>query len=157
VIHRLLELAARSPSRAVEDNAGDILSVYGLDPARADEAVGVVRSVMASDIWQRAQQSQQCFTEPPFHIFAAEIGQDAPLPTVLRGAIDLVFREGDEWVLVDYKTTDPEREGLHDLVEKYAPQVRLYVRAWERATSGRVKEAGLFFTRTGEFVLIPIA
>jgi ATP-dependent helicase/nuclease subunit A len=78
-------------------------------------------------------------------------------PVFLTGAIDLAFFEDDGWVIADYKTDRlPEAlaevaagdrdQALGQLVEFYAPQVRLYTRCWEDITGERVKETGLFFT-----------
>jgi ATP-dependent helicase/nuclease subunit A len=65
---------------------------------------------------------------------------------VLEGVVDLVFREPDGWVVVDYKTdlgTDPTFAARQ---EAYRRQVDLYADAWSRLTGERVKERILFFT-----------
>jgi ATP-dependent helicase/nuclease subunit A len=65
---------------------------------------------------------------------------------VLEGVIDLVFREGDGWVVADYKTdvgTDPDFPGR---LVSYRRQVELYADAWTRLTGEPVKERVLFFT-----------
>jgi ATP-dependent helicase/nuclease subunit A len=76
--------------------------------------------------------------------------------TVVRGVIDLVFGEEDGWVVVDYKTDAVQGKGALDAAAaKYAPQVRLYARAWERGTGEKVKETWLLFTGPG--ALVPVA
>jgi ATP-dependent helicase/nuclease subunit A len=65
---------------------------------------------------------------------------------VLEGVIDLAFREGDGWVVADYKTdvgTDPDFPGR---LASYRRQVELYADAWSRLTGEPVKERVLFFT-----------
>ncbi|HET9948585.1 MAG TPA: UvrD-helicase domain-containing protein, partial [Longimicrobiales bacterium] len=73
---------------------------------------------------------------------------DEPL-VVLEGVIDLVFREPDGWVVVDYKTdvgTDPDFGRRR---AAYRRQVELYAEAWGRLTGEPVKERALFFTSQG--------
>ena len=80
--------------------------------------------------------------------------REAAVPVLVRGSIDLVFKEPDGWVIVDYKT-DSVTGGKPDaLVEKYAPQVRLYADSWERITGEKVKEMGLYFSRANLFAPI---
>jgi ATP-dependent exoDNAse (exonuclease V) beta subunit len=88
------------------------------------------------------------------------------VPVVLSGAVDLVFREEDGWVIADYKTdrlpaaldgaAAADRESaLAALVDHYRPQVALYSRFWARITGEPVKESGLYFTALDRWV--PIA
>lgn len=70
-------------------------------------------------------------------------GLEGPPDTLLHGTIDLVFREGDEWFVVDYKT-DAIANRLDALTEYYAPQVRLYADFWSRLTAAPTR-GGLFF------------
>ena len=50
---------------------------------------------------------------------------------IIEGVADLVFEEGDAWVVVEFKTdVEIGRQGL----EKYRRQVGLYVAAVARAT-----------------------
>ncbi len=57
---------------------------------------------------------------------------------VVSGAVDLLYRDGDEWVIVDYKTDrDPEAGALR---ERYTPQGAAYAVAVEAATGRRVRE-----------------
>jgi ATP-dependent helicase/nuclease subunit A len=104
----------------------------------------VVGQVISSAIWQRALQSRQHLTEVPFEIKTEE---DA-LPALARGVIDLAFKEDDGWVLVDYKTDSAK--DTKGLAKHYAPQLEIYSRAWQECTSEKVKEASIYFVRTGE-------
>ena len=151
VIHSLLEVAMKEPSADLERLAGDALAERELDPGLARTAAYVVRGVMASDIWGRARASERFLTEVPFQVLA---GEETSVPTVLRGAIDLVFKEDGGWVVVDYKT-DAFRGSPDALVEQYAPQVRLYATAWERCSGEPVRETALYFVKKN--LLVPFA
>ncbi len=83
--------------------------------------------------------------------------QDEQAPTaatVLRGVIDLVFREPDGWVIVDYKTDKAAKQNQAKLTQLYEPQLKHYVQAWRQMTGELVKEAGFFFTETQSYVTI---
>jgi hypothetical protein len=56
---------------------------------------------------------------------------------VVSGAIDLLYRDGDEWVVVDYKT---DRAAAAVLRERYTPQGAAYAVALEAATGDVVRE-----------------
>jgi len=148
-IHELLELAMRQPEVDIVGWARTILVENELDPGHAEAAAEDVSSVMSSEIWRRSLASPRTLTEVPFEILLDDIEP----PTLVRGAIDLIFAGEDGWVLVDYKTDRITSSiTVEDLALAYAPQVRLYSKAWERATGERVNEAGLYFVRVGVFV-----
>jgi ATP-dependent helicase/nuclease subunit A len=149
------------------------------DPAKSRELAGLVGAIIRSGFWRRAMRSERRFLEVPFSVRVgpedAEYGDLAyraglvPLaggrpvvllpeaPVFLSGAIDLLFKEKDGWVIADYKTdripdavldrgAEEANLALGALVEYYRPQVRLYTRFWEKITGERVKESGLYFT-----------
>jgi ATP-dependent exoDNAse (exonuclease V) beta subunit len=77
------------------------------------------------------------------------------LPVLVRGVIDLAFREAAGWAIVDWKT-DAVRTPV-ELAERkrhYAPQVRLYADIWARITGEPIAERGLFFTAANRYELL---
>ena len=64
---------------------------------------------------------------------------------VIEGYVDLVFREAEGWVLVDYKS---DREPSPQTIEGYEAQIRAYVEAF-RGTGEPVTGACLLFTGSG--------
>ncbi len=152
VIHALLDLVAKDPEADLIRAAEVLLPEYELDPSLARDAAEVAVSVTQSAIWLRARGSELCLTEAPFVI---QLKQDG-LPTILRGAIDMAFREGDGWVLVDYKTDNLSGSSAESLARKYAPQLLLYRQAWEECTGEFVAEVGFYFTNNSSYVQIPV-
>jgi ATP-dependent helicase/nuclease subunit A len=147
-IHELLELAMRHPDADLLPWARTVLAESDIDRVHAGAAADTVASVTGSDIWKRALASGRRLTEVPFHIM---LDYTEP-PTLIRGAIDLVFSEGNGWVLIDFKTDTVSSPGdAEALMSKYAPQLRLYGQAWEACTGEKIVEAGLYFVRSGEF------
>ena len=67
----------------------------------------------------------------------------------VHGAIDLVYRSGGSWRLVDFKTDELRGRPLAVAAEPYLPQLALYASALEHATKER-PAASLLFLRTGD-------
>ncbi len=155
VVHLLLEAAAQQPETDLLGLARASLEQQGLDPALAEKAVETVRAVMGSDIWIRAQASPCRLVEVPFQTLMPTDPNDAnSVPTILRGVIDLVFREDQGWVVVDYKTDTRPKEDLGGLVEHYRGQVETYAQTWQETTGEPVAEKGLYLTHPGLYVEI---
>jgi ATP-dependent helicase/nuclease subunit A len=165
VIHFLLETALREPGSDLEGQARAALEEQGLPPSRASEALAVVAAVQASEIWRRAAVAGRLLVEVPFEIClqpgdplllmgAGGLGAGA-VPVLVRGVIDLAFREAAGWAIVDWKT-DAVRTPV-ELAERtrhYAPQVRLYADIWARITGEPLAERGLFFTAANRYELL---
>ncbi len=74
---------------------------------------------------------------------------------LLRGTIDLLFEEGGERILLDYKTDRVPRHGVQRAAQRYAPQIQLY--AAGLAKSGRPADrAVLFYLRHAKPIDIDI-
>ncbi|MFA7297595.1 MAG: UvrD-helicase domain-containing protein [Dehalococcoidia bacterium] len=67
----------------------------------------------------------------------------------VHGTLDLLYRQGDEWHIVDFKTDDLRGRSPEEVGAPYLSQLGLYAGALERAT-GRVPTASLAFLRTGQ-------
>ena len=73
---------------------------------------------------------------------------------LVQGIIDAYFMEGDEIVLVDYKTDRVKRGQEQKLIDLYHVQLEDYARALERMTGKRVKEKIIYsFTLHKEILL----
>ncbi len=155
VLHLMLERAAIDDRTDLAGLARASLQQQGLEIALAEQALETVRAVMASEIWKRAQASQNCLAEVPFQTLLPEgTEKTVSLPTILRGVIDLVFREDPGWVIVDYKTDARPETEIPQLVEHYRGQIDTYTRFWQDMTGERVAERGLYFTHTGLYVVL---
>lgn len=137
VVHLLLQAAMEDPSARLEALAVPLLEERDLDPGLAVESVDLVRKAMQTTLWERAKAASRCLTEVPFHILA---NHTEGIPTIVRGVVDLAFREEDGWVLVDYKTYRGGMGDPTDQAAKHLPQLRLYADVWERALGEPVKE-----------------
>ncbi len=141
-IHRILELASRGAAFDVAAAAATALSGEEISEAHLDRAITTVRDVLASDLWARALASGARFVEVPFSLqvrgedlpvsVRSVTAAEQPLPTVIRGVIDLVFADpvDGSWTVVDWKT-DSVASGSEAMLDAhYRPQVELYAECW---------------------------
>jgi ATP-dependent helicase/nuclease subunit A len=137
LVHGLLEHAVRHPVASREDLRRLALWLTFEDPSLRpviDTAIDTALAVVASDKLRRAQSSDERHAEVPF---AVVVEDEDGRPAVVTGAIDLVYRDGGVWCIVDYKTdcdTGPLRA-------RYEAQVKAYADAWERIVGGPVTTA----------------
>ncbi|MBM4094955.1 MAG: hypothetical protein FJ276_36930, partial [Planctomycetes bacterium] len=131
------------------------LGEQGLDATLAEHAVAIVHDVMASDVWRRAHASPWRFSEIPFQtLMPPDPGAISAVPTILRGVIDLVFREADGWVVLDYKTDSRSEAELPALVAHYRGQMKNCADFWQATVGEPVVEQGLYFTHAKRYLRI---
>ncbi|MBK6403625.1 MAG: PD-(D/E)XK nuclease family protein [Holophagales bacterium] len=146
-VHEAMELLL-DPERVPPSSAEDAVAATSpaLDPAGVAEAVSLVDRLLAHPVVARARVSRRRFVELPV-LFRDEAFEGSPL---VEGKIDLLFEEGDGWVVVDWKTdristaaARTEREAL------YTPQLASYARALSAVLGPGtiVKEMVLAFAR----------
>ena len=153
VVHEVLAAAGEGAGGdALEQFARDLLIEYERPvddtgtPTELRALLALVASVRASDIWARATASPERHSEIPFAV-NRNGGDDHP--EVLEGVIDLVFRDGDRWVVADYKTDSGDDPEFGERVTRYRAQVDLYAECWEQLTGEEVGERALVFTAQG--------
>src|SRR5439155_25967487 len=122
VLHQLFEAMLRDETLDIRLYAENLLKDEERDVVELVEVMRVVEAVQSSPLWQRVKSADERYVEIPFalKVPAAELGLDGPPETLLHGTIDLVFREKNEWFVVDYKT-DSTANRLDALAEYYAP------------------------------------
>ena len=105
----------------------------------------------SSPLGQRIMKSKRVVREASFEleIFASSVYDvDDDSKILLQGVIDCYFYEGDEIVIVDYKTD--YYEDINEIKEKYALQLQYYKLAIEKICKKTVKNSYfyLFFTKS---------
>ncbi|MBQ6671536.1 MAG: UvrD-helicase domain-containing protein [Firmicutes bacterium] len=118
-----------------------------IDPQR-------VAAFFASELGKRAVASPEVRREAPFILSTSLDGR----PIVVQGVIDCCFKEGDGYVLVDYKSSyvdekDPE-SSKEILLERYREQLRLYKEALETIEGRKVTESALYLFGLNDWVSI---
>jgi ATP-dependent helicase/nuclease subunit A len=150
VLHGLLEAAMRDEAPDLKILAGNLLRAEELPAELLADVLRVAASVTSSELWTRAKHASRRFVEVPFEILVPreELGiSDGPADVLLKGAMDLVFEEKSEWLIVDWKS-DAVGANLQGLIAHYAPQVRIYRAYWKRLARQPAR-AGLYFMDNG--------
>ncbi len=118
-----------------------------IDPMAAAAAADLGRPDLADEA---AELARACWRSAPVRA-AAALAENEPDAVhrelaigamvggaIVSGAVDLLYRDGEQWVVVDYKT---DRGATEDVLrERYAPQGAAYAVAVEAATGGVVRE-----------------
>ena len=107
------------------------------------EALDLVQATARAPFWNQARASAEAHVEVPFAIRARDAKPG--VPALLFGAIDLVYRAGEGWKIVDYKTD----RGADDEAfrQRHGLQLVEYRTAWERITGEKVQSAELVRVR----------
>lgn len=110
-----------------------------------------LRAFFSSDLYRRIAASDRVEKEWQFFVRIGELAlpEDSALyrsyagtDGILIGTMDLLFREADGWVLVDYKTDYVQKP--EELTEKYTMQLALYCKAAEYILGEPVRQAFLY-------------
>lgn len=175
VVHRAIELLGKGD--VLEAELADAIAMLAAEEGLASEHIGeaerLVRSLLASELWQRSLRARRRLFEVPLMLrkradevsvlggtgdMEAEAAATLETGTIgsvehayVRGVIDFAFEEEDGWVIVDFKTDSVTEEKLQSFVDFYRPQVQAYANEWERSFGYRVKESGLYFVQLGRW------
>ncbi|QIB26361.1 helicase-exonuclease AddAB subunit AddA [Caloranaerobacter azorensis] len=111
--------------------------------------ISKILNFFKSSIGQRIISAEKLYKEVPFVLRkkAKEIIKDVngcDEELLIQGVIDCYFEEGNEFVLVDYKTDFVYGGYLENIVKKYKVQLELYKEALEKITGKKVKESYLY-------------
>lgn len=167
--HRIMELLDDEMFLGTDLNRGKVfawmkgLAEKGYIPKEYPESVWAddVITFLGSGLGKRmaaAYKEGRLMREKPFMmgVSASELKSAfPPEETVLiQGIIDAWFFEGDDIVLMDYKTDKVDTE--EELEKRYRIQLEYYKRALEAATGKRVKEIFIYSFRFGKDIALDI-
>ena len=149
LVHRLLQQAAAAPSEDLHALAVRLAGELDAPAEAAESACSLTEAALASPLMTRARDAEACWHELPFSLKTDD--------GLVEGVIDLVFREGDNLVVVDYKTDRIAVTHVAEAAEAYAPQLSSYADALERLTGMSASERIVFFLRPKVEVSLPVA
>lgn len=134
LVHKALEACGKGNRKDLPELLVNWMIEEDLDISGKDELLVLVDGIMKSDMWERVMRAEVKYFELPFSITDGN--------TVFSGAMDLVFKEKEGWVIVDYKTddfnADPARKAAYD------KQLDMYADFWEKLTGEKVKDKLLY-------------
>lgn len=117
-----------------------------------------IEEFFKSEIGMRMKLSNEVKREVPFVIkkkaneIIGSLNKDDVI--LIQGIIDCYFLEGEDAVIIDYKTDEVPMGGIEALKEEYSPQILSYKEAVEKITGRKVKECFLYLFDIGESVKI---
>ncbi len=125
-----------------------------------EQAAGIdlelVRGFLDSDLGCRLRQAERVWRELPFslRLDAAELygAECAGEYVFVQGIVDCIWREGQNVVLIDFKSDQVTEENLAIVANRYRVQLDLYPRATEELFGLPVTERYLYFLRLGQAV-----
>ena len=149
IVHKVLDTLISDES-ALPETISLILEDNAENYITEDFLETIAKEFKKRDLWERIQKSDAVYTEVPFSFKAYAdtelsgelLGED----TYVRGFIDLVFKDENGWVIVDYKTHD-EKELAHDIRAEHEKQLESYKEIWEKITGEPVIETTIFYIR----------
>ncbi|OGD17274.1 hypothetical protein A2V47_06045 [Candidatus Atribacteria bacterium RBG_19FT_COMBO_35_14] len=154
-VHRIFDyLIKEDPEEQLLSlHAEKALEKQGISPKRKVELEELVQKFKKSDLYRRLKKAELKYSEVPFtiniepaHPLHAELNQQDSRPIILSGTIDLVFKETDGWVVIDYKTDRPKNEKDYSkLTEVYQKQIAIYSQVWQDITGEPVKQSSIYF------------
>lgn len=121
--------------------------------------VDKILNFFRSNIGKRILKADKVYKEAPFILkkMAADVIddlEDCSEEVLIQGIIDCYFEEGEELILVDYKTGHVFGGDIKAVVERYRVQMELYKEALEKITEKKVKESYIYLFDIDEEVLI---
>jgi len=149
LVHRLFEKLDWGQADSLEEMAtieGKNLGATGPMIKRAGE---MVKEAIRSPILQRVIKSSSYHKEVPFTYKSNG--------TIFEGVMDVVFKEEDGLVVLDFKTDLVEKDNLNLKVEHYKPQARVYSDAIKNIFGKPPKEVILFFLHLMEPVSLKLS
>ncbi len=146
-IHKFMQFADfKAASRSPEEEIARLVERQFISPQEAQwVSPQKVSSFFESGIGKRMLASPRLLREYRFlGEVSAEIagGEPGEEPISIQGVMDCLFFEGEEMVIVDYKTD--RVKGPEELVARYAGQLALYEEIAQKALGHPVKEKILY-------------
>ncbi len=128
-VHRAMELCDLDDAGSPRRQAAAACDELGR-PDLAERAAELADACWRAAPVRAAARSPEVYREVPVGVVVGG--------TIVSGAVDLLYRDGAEWIVVDYKTDRVADPGT--LRERYAPQGAAYALAVEAATGGVVRD-----------------
>jgi ATP-dependent exoDNAse (exonuclease V) beta subunit len=134
----------------LEQIADDVCKEGAITDETAD-VISMCRACLDAPSVKRAIALRSWWREVPFMIDHARAGEAVERAPLTNGRVDLVFRDGDELVVVDYKT---DKEVTEDIAEQYARknhagQGEVYAQGLATASGLKVREVAFVYCKAG--------
>ena len=137
-VHAVLQTVDLATGAGLEDIAKAQATAEGVSH-QLEDVIRLARNALDSDIVRRAVASGRFWREASV---AAPVGNG-----VVEGFVDLLFEEGGELIVVDYKTDSLAQDEAEGASQRYRLQGGSYALAVQRATGMTVRGVVFLFLR----------
>ena len=129
----------------------ELLSKEEFKAIRVNKIFNFFKSNLGKRVLNAYNNGDKVYKELPFFTEISPLDVDDTLPedikdekVRLQGVIDCFFYEGDDIVLIDYKTDYVEEGNEEEMISKYTVQMNYYKSALKKITGKEVKESYLY-------------
>ena len=129
----------------------ELLSKEEFKAIRVNKIFNFFNSNLGQRLLAAHNNGDKVYKELPFFTEISPLDVDDTLPedikdekVRLQGVIDCFFYEGDDIVLIDYKTDYVENGNEEEMISKYTVQINYYKSALKKITGKEVKESYLY-------------
>ncbi len=149
-VHMVMERISLPDAADLEQIAEDVCLEGDIAHDQQD-VISMCRACLDSPSVKRAIELGSWWREVPFVINHAPQGEAAERAPLTNGRVDLVFRDHDQLVVVDYKT---DKDVTLDTAEEYAlkhhaGQGEVYAQGLATATGLEVREVAFVYCKAG--------
>jgi ATP-dependent helicase/nuclease subunit A len=156
-VHMVMERVTLPGARDLEQIADDVCNEGAITDK--PDVISMCRACLNSPSVKRAVDLGSLWREVPFMINHARPNDSAARAPLTNGRVDLVFRDGDELVVVDYKTDKgvTEETAVEYAREHHAGQGEIYRLGLATATGLSVREVVFVYCKAGAEVRLRVA
>jgi ATP-dependent exoDNAse (exonuclease V) beta subunit len=149
-VHMVMERITLPDAADLEAIAEDVCLEGGI-AHELDDVVATCRACLKAGSVQRAFAAARRWREVPFVLSRDGVSTDRFAGPLVTGRVDLVYQDGEELVVVDYKTDrDVTKENAEDHArEHHSGQSEVYARALSAATGLPVREVAFVYCKAG--------
>ena len=155
-VHKILDyVIKKNPDlKLLSLHITKVLEKYRIPLERKKEFEELIRNFKENDLYSRITKAESKYSEVPFitsvkpgnPLYEELKSNSSSKPIMLSGTIDLVFKEADGWVVMDYKTDRPQnKKDYPGLIEVYQKQIDIYRQVWQEISGEKVKESSIYF------------
>jgi len=148
-LHQVMEHLDPTDRSGLETLASAACAEHGLGRPQVGEVVAMARRCLESMAPRRALAAGARHREVPYMV----CGPDGSFAS---GRIDLLFREGEDLVVVDYKTDAVSADDAPVAAERHRGQADAYAAALRQTTGMTVREVVFVFARPGVEVTLRV-
>lgn len=148
-LHQVMEHLDPAAPSGLDALAAAACAEHGLAAPQVGEVAAMARRCLESDAVRRALAAGAWHREVPFMV-------PRPDGTFASGRIDLLFREGEELVVLDYKTDAVSADEAPVAAERHRGQAEAYAEALRQTTGMAMGEVVFVFARPGVEVAVRV-